>query len=126
MLPVSSEFKTAANLALDNIYQSIDLVKQSSMHDIEFIVRRMPTPQDYAATGVSTEQNLLGLFSPQPPMTVLFEEPIRYMAHTEGTSLEQATQRVLEHEIFQHAFGVNHVLIEKATRAKPMAIRPCT
>ena len=104
----TDEFLAVADYALGEVLASLPPIDRAVAMDTDYDVLYRAEPGHKAATGTPQNYILLGMYQPEPrPHITIFEESIKTLAHTFG-NIHDAIKEVLQHEIFQHRFGLDH------------------
>ena len=105
----STEFVRTATAALGEINSALDPIRQGDLTKVKFYAQYEPTQGQLDATQTGPDKILLGIYNTQPrPTIVVFESSLRQVP----TDLSIITKDVLDHEINQHYFGLNHTVRE--------------
>ncbi len=108
---VTPEFWTVFTTLVDHMEAYAVPPVRGLVTSTGWTAQAQPTSQQIASVGPSPypDSLLMGLYSPTPPVIILFEGPIREVARREGTPLVEKVRAVALHELTQHRFGLNHV-----------------
>ncbi|WP_369293468.1 metallopeptidase family protein [Nocardioides sp.] len=106
----SPEFLAEADQLLGQILSSMTMPDKEIAKDATYFVADKPNRNQLRATGTPEGWQLLGMYEWQPTHKItIFEDSLRWLAGKMG-SLRMAIRDTLEHEIYQHALGWDHVL----------------
>lgn len=118
------DFVSATAWVLNDIKANLDPVRRSLLDRVGIWVHRQPTPYHIRATGTPDGHILLGAYDPEPsPNINIFQTSIEKIAQRSGDILT-SIREVLNHEIWQHAFGTDHTRETLAHGLLPALIIP--
>lgn len=104
----TTEYIKLADYILGELISHMPVIDQAIAKNVSYQVEYRAEPWHKLATGTPQDYTLLGMYEdgPQPKITI-FEESIKHLQHMFG-GLYAATKEALTHEIYQHAFGLDH------------------
>ena len=105
----SQEFIDEADRILGSILHNMTTFDRDSIQDVTFFVDNTPNQYHMQATGTPPDHILLGIYEGDARSVTIFEQSLKAAAHVFGNLLN-AIWQVLDHEIYQHALGWDHVL----------------
>ena len=119
------EFVAEADWILGEIfYRMTDADLQIAKHAI-YQVMDEPSPMAMAATGTPPDSKLLGMYEYEPVHRVtIFQKPLEWLAEKRG-SIYAVVRDTLDHEIYQHALGWDHVKETAEMGLLPALAVPC-
>ncbi len=119
------EFVKEADYVLGEILAYMNMFDRAIADEAIYYVADKPSDWQLKATGTPGGYKLLGMYEYQPTHKItIFEDSIRWLATKMGSTY-MAIRDILEHEIYQHALGLDHVKETIAEGLVPAYALPC-